>query len=263
MSLFGGLETSVAGVSAQSNRLNTIGQNIANVNTTGYKAGSVAFESMLGQPQTLGAGNPNSNFNGAGVSSALRLNAAAQGNVTITTTSTNLAVTGNGFFVVKTASGATAMTRAGAFQREADGTLVNTAGHTLLGYAPGGTSLTPVIVPSANTGVTVGSDGTMSFTSPSGETTAAYSIPLASVRGPENLTALTADTYMANDDSGAMTVAKANTGGLGTIQGSSLEASTTDLATELSNMIVTQRGYQANSKVMSTTSDMLSKLGSL
>ena len=263
MSLFGGLQTSVMGVTAQSNRLNTIGQNIANVNTTGYKAGSVEFESMLGDAKTLGAGNPVSNFNGAGVGSTLRLNASNQGTITSTTTSTNLAVSGTGHFVVKRSDGTTAMTRAGAFTREADGTLVNTAGDTLMGYGAGGTSLTPVIVPSNNTVVTVATDGTMSFTSPAGVTTTPYSIPLAKVRSPENLTALTADDYVANDDSGAMTVAKAGTTGLGTVQGSSLESSTTDLATELSNMIVTQRGYEANSKVMSATSDMLSKLATI
>ncbi|MDX7953331.1 flagellar hook basal-body protein [Lichenihabitans sp. Uapishka_5] len=262
MSLFGGLQTSVAGVSAQANRLNTIGQNISNVSTTGFKAGTVAFESMLGDNKTLGSVVA-SDFNGAGVRSTVRLNASSQGSITTSTTSTNLAVSGNGFFAVKTASGATAMTRAGAFTRQADGTLLNTAGDTLLGYTAGGSSLTPVIVPTSDTVVSVATDGTVSFTSAAGVTSTPYSIPLASVRSPENLTALTADDYVANDDSGAMTLAKANTKGLGTIQGSSLESSTTDLATELSNMIVTQRGYEANSKVMSTTADMLSKLGDL
>lgn len=263
MSLFGGLDTSVMGVSAQTSRLNAIGQNIANVNTTGYKAGDVSFESMLGDAKTLGAGNPVANFNGAGVSTVTRLNASTQGTIATTTTSTNLAVSGNGYFVVKTTSGDTAMTRAGAFTRQADGTLVNTAGATLLGTATGGAGLTPVIVPSADTVVSVGSTGAVSFTSPAGATTTPYSIPLASVRAPESLTALTADTYMANDDSGTMTVSQAGTSGLGAIQGSALEGSTTDLATELSNMIVTQRSYEANSKVMSTTSDMLSKLANI
>ena len=267
MSLFGGLDTSVAGVTAQANRLNTIGQNIANVNTTGYKAGTVAFESMLGDAKTLGGGAPVSNFNGAGVGSTLRLNAAQQGSITTTTISTNLAVSGNGFFPVRTAAGTQALTRAGAFTRQSDGTLMNTAGELLLGATSslhtGLNALTPVIVPSADTTVTVGTNGVVSFTNSSGATTTPYVVPLANVRSPENLTALTADAYAANDESGAVTISQAGTNGTGTIRGSSLESSTTDLATELSNMIVTQRGYEANSKVMSATSDMLSKLADL
>jgi flagellar hook protein FlgE len=254
MSLLSGLQISVQGVSAQSNRLSTIGTNIANVNTTGYKASDVAFEALMADSPV--------GYQGPGVQPALRLNASAQGSITSSDTATNLAISGNGFFVVQTPGGVQAMTRAGAFTREANGTLVNTAGDTLLGYAAGSSGLAPVVIPDTATGVVVSGDGTLSVSTPTG-VISPYSVPLAQVRGPESLTAMSGDDYVANDQSGAMAVSQAGTDGLGTIAGSSLESSTSDLATQLTNMIVTQRGYEANSKVMQTTSDMLSKLSDL
>ena len=243
MSLLNGFDISVQGVSAQTNRLASIGNNIANVATTGYKATDVAFETVLG--------DTGGSYQGSGVQSATRLNASAQGSIVNTPgMSTNLAVSGNGYFVVQTSTGATALTRAGAFTRQSDGTLVNTAGGTLLGTGASGSS------------VSVATDGAISVTTASG-TTSGTSVPLAQVRSPENLTALTGDTYQANDLSGPMQVSQAGTSGLGTVAGGSLERSTADLATQLTDMITTQRGYEANSKVMQATSDMLSKLSDL
>jgi flagellar hook protein FlgE len=254
MGLLNGLDISVQGVTAQANRLSAIGNNIANVGTTGYKATDVAFEQLLADNAAA--------YQGSGVQSALRLNASAQGEIALSGTSTNLAVSGQGYFVVETTGGVTALTRAGAFTREANGTLVNTAGDVLLGQSTGGAGLSPVTIPASATSVSVARDGTVSVATATG-TSAIGSIPLGQVRSPESLTALSGDSYLPNDASGALTVGTAGSGGLGTIEGSALEGSTADLATQLTNMIVTQRGYEANSKVMQATSDMLSKLSNL
>ena len=254
MSLFNSMQTAVSGVSAHSTYLDVVATNIANVNTTGYKASTTQFETMLGAQDI-------SNYHMAGVQAAARPGVANQGSITSTTSTTDLAVSGNGFFVVQGADGETAMTRAGSFVPNASGTLINTAGYALMGYsAQGGGALAPVTVPSGATSVTIATDGTLSAFNAAGASVASLRIPLANVISPENLTARDLNVYQANDDSGAMTVGTAKTGNLGSINSSSLESSTVDLATELTNMIKAQRGYEENSKVLSTSSDMLSKL---
>ena len=254
MSLFNSMQTAVSGVSAHSTYLDVIGTNIANVNTTGYKASTTQFETMLGA-------EPLSNYHMAGVAASARPGVTNQGSIASTTSTTDLAVSGNGFFVVQGPDGASAMTRAGSFVPNASGTLINTAGYTLMGYSgQGGGALQPVTVPTGATSVTVATDGTLSAVDATGASTTIARIPLANVISPENLTARDGNVYLANDDSGAMTVGTAKTVGLGSINSSSLESSTVDLATELTNMIKAQRGYEENSKVLSTSSDMLSKL---
>ena len=83
------------------------------------------------------------------------------------------------------------------------------------------------------------------------------------MESPNNLTPLSGNVYQTNENSGAMTLSEASTNGTGTIQSDSLEESTVDLATELSNMIVAQNAYEANSKVLQTASDLLSVLNRL
>ncbi|MCW6510834.1 flagellar hook basal-body protein [Lichenifustis flavocetrariae] len=254
MSLFNSLQTAVSGVSAHSTYLDVIGTNIANVNTTGYKGSTTQFATMLGA-QDL------SNYHMAGVHASARPGVANQGSITSTTSTTDLAISGNGFFVVKGPNGDSAMTRAGSFVPNASGTLINTAGYTLMGYSgQDGGALAPVTVPIGATSVTVAADGALSATNAAGASISLARIPLANVISPENLTAVDGNVYLANDDSGAMTVGTAKTGSLGSIESSSLESSTVDLATQLTNMIKAQQGYEENSKVMSTSSDMLSKL---
>ncbi len=127
MSLFGTLNTGVSGMAAQANMLSTIGDNIANSSTTGYKRATVDFETMLGN-QT------NSDYTSGGVQSKVRYGIADQGTLTSTTSVTDLAIKGNGFFVVQSSGGATALTRAGSFVADSSGDLVNTAGYKLMGY---------------------------------------------------------------------------------------------------------------------------------
>ena len=127
MSLFGTLNTAVSGMSAQANMLGTIGDNIANSGTTGYKQATIDFETQLGTQSAT-------SYTAGGVQSAVRYGIGDQGTLTSTTSSTDLAVQGNGFFVVQNANGGTALTRAGSFVPNAAGNLVNTAGYELMGY---------------------------------------------------------------------------------------------------------------------------------
>jgi flagellar hook protein FlgE len=117
--------------------------------------------------------------------------------------------------------------------------------------------------PSSLKGVTISADGTLDFQYSNGASNAAYDIPLANVASPDALTSLNGNVYQANQNSGSIVYGTAGTGGLGTVVSSSLENSTVDLATELTQMIEAQSAYQANSKVFQTGADLLQILNGL
>lgn len=127
MSLYGVMRTGVSGMNAQSNKLSTVSDNIANVNTTGYKRASTEFSSLI---LKSGSGN----YDSGAVETTVRYAITDPGNLRFTTSTTDLAVQGNGFFVVQDANGSNFLTRAGSFVPDSTGNLVNAAGFQLLGY---------------------------------------------------------------------------------------------------------------------------------
>jgi flagellar hook protein FlgE len=149
MSLFGSMRTAASGMNAQASRLATVSDNIANVNTTGYKQASADFETLLGQTATSG-------FVSGGVITDVRQLTAAQGALRSTSNATDLAISGNGFFVVSNNAGANYLTRAGSFVPDANGNLVNTAGYKLMGYPLNGLLSTGVAGIGGTTPVSVG-----------------------------------------------------------------------------------------------------------
>ena len=411
MGLYDAMNASVTGMNAQSNYLANIGQNISNADTVGYKEADTQFSTLVDQAAV-------GQTSAGGVSSVTRLDVSQQGTLESTTTATDLAISGNGFFVVSNAGGQQFLTRSGSFVPDASGNLVNAAGYYLNGYslangAPtiasnsltgmqvvnvNGTGLSATATTSgtltanlpstdsvaaaanlpsvnsasstysektsmvmydqlgasqtidlymANTGgnswevtaynhadasssggfpysskplatqtlnfgstgdltsgsplsipvpggatmslnlsgmtqlagsfsvatstvngnapasvssVTIGTDGTLSYQLSNGSTVAGYKIPLASVASPDNLQPVTGNAFSVNILSGQPSVGTAGTGELGTINSSELEQSTVDIATELTNMIVAQRGYEANSQVFKAGADLLSNL---
>lgn len=138
MSLYGTMRTGVSGMNAQANRLSTVADNIANANTTGYKKASTQFSSLI-LPTTGGA------YNSGGVNTDVRYSISAQGTFTYTTSTTDLAINGKGFFIVNGSDGVEYLTRAGAFTVMDDGSLRNSAGFTLMGY-PYSSTEDPTIV---------------------------------------------------------------------------------------------------------------------
>ncbi|MGQ3212130.1 MAG: flagellar hook protein FlgE [Shinella sp.] len=139
MSLYGTMRTGVSGMNAQANRLSTVADNIANANTTGYKKASTQFSSLI-LPSTGGA------YNSGGVTTDVRYSISAQGTFTYTTSSTDLAINGKGFFIVEGTDGQEYMTRAGAFTMMDDGSLQNSAGYTLMGYEYSSTEDPTIVV---------------------------------------------------------------------------------------------------------------------
>jgi flagellar hook protein FlgE len=409
------LNTAVSGMLANSNWLSNISQNVANSNTTGYKNLDTDFTALVDQ-------SPGQTSAGAGVSSSTMSMNALQGQVEGTSTTTDLAVQGAGYFVVSNASGDTFLTRNGSFVPDASGNLVNSAGYYLMGASTLGAATSPSInsisqlqkvnvdgaadsaVPStaasmvanlpstatpvatadlpstnsansqytdettmvaydnlggahtlnvyftntgANTwqvtvydngaaasgggfpyssgplatqtldfnptngalasgsplsipvpggqslslnlsqttqlaadfavnsapingsapgtmsGVAIDANGVMSFQYTNGSSQNAYEIPLANVPSPDNLTASVGGAYQTTNASGPLQLGAANSGGLGSINSSSLEESTVDLATELTDMVQAQSSYEANSKAFQTGADILDILNNL
>lgn len=419
MSLFGTMKTAVSGMNAQANRLGTVGDNIANSSTTGYKGASTSFSSLV-LPSTTGS------YNSGGVETKVSYSISQQGALEYTTSGSDLAIQGEGFFIVQDTAGNIFLTRAGSFTPDEDGYLVNDSGYTLLGYsADGGTPTTVVnsydglvpvratdasitavkttsgsltgnlnksadVVPvgsypsdnnatvdvdmdsvlktsvttydeygasvtydfyytktadntwevavynaadaatsgsgsfpyssaaittgeltfdstglqtltaipaatgfsldvdgisfdlskmsqlatkssitdgSANgspaeamTGIEIDSDGTVYATYAKSDPKALYQVAIATVASPDNLSVYSGNVYKPSADSGVVTIGFAGMTGFGEIVAGALETSNVDLASELTEMIESQRSYSANSKVFQTGSDLMDVL---
>lgn len=403
MSLYGTMRTGVSGMNAQANLLGTVGDNIANSSTVGYKKAGVQFSSMI-LPSGGGA------YNSGGVQTTIRYNISNQGTFSYTTSATDLAIDGNGFFVVQGGDGTEYLTRAGSFVKMDDGTLRNAAGYTLMGYeysssadptivingfdglqpinlasaaiaaeassagsllvnvpanedvgyttstslvavdTQGNTRLltftyektganawtvsasyddngTPVAVvaPTALTFDTDGSllspspatlstalipdttlggaelpafdiditgttqlasqfsaqgdingtqavtvegyeidkDGIVSVMYSNGDLKPRFRVALATVQSPDNLRPVSGNLYQQSNDSGVIVLGFANSSGFGSILSKALEDSNVDVAEELTNMIMAQRNYTANSKVFQTGSELMETLVNL
>jgi flagellar hook protein FlgE len=403
--------TSVMGMSAQTTALSAVAENISNSNTVGYKEATTQFQTLLTSYQ---GGN---NADG-GVSASNVIEVTKSGSTLTTTSATDLAIQGDGFFVVSDAAGNTYLTRAGSFLPDSQGRLVNTAGYYLMGYSSSAASaptdpseLSTVTIPygkemgtastegsltanlpstadviaaadlpSANSStstytdktsvtaydnlgnavtldvyfsktssnnwemsvynaadatsggfpyssgplttqsltfsatdgsissgssasiavpdgstlaldlsgltqlgssfsvsnptingnaasqvssVSIAKDGTLSYVLGNGQSVSAYKIPLGTVASPSNLQALSGNTFAVTKESGAAYLGDANSGSMGAIASDQLEGSTVDLATQLSNMIVAQRSFSANSQVFQVASEVMQVLNNL
>ncbi|TPI46984.1 flagellar hook protein FlgE [Mesorhizobium sp. B2-9-1] len=180
MSLYGMMRTGVSGMNAQANRLSAVADNIANSDTTGYKRSSAEFSSLI-MPGTGGA------YNSGGVTTTIRSAVGTQGVMTYTTSVSDLAVNGDGFFVVQDAGGTPYLTRAGSFVPDAQGRLVNAAGYQLMAYdyangdpaatANGFEGLVPVQISDQQMTATPSTEGLFSGNLPAGATPPSGPLP--------------------------------------------------------------------------------------
>lgn len=137
------MRTGVSGMNAQTNRLSVVADNVANVNTTGYKSSSCEFSSLLLSDNDM-------NYECGSVLTTVRHHADAQGNLAGTSSLTDLAIEGEGFFIVSDPAGTSFLTRAGSFVPDSDGKLVNAAGFTLLGFPLSAGEPDPIINSTSN-----------------------------------------------------------------------------------------------------------------
>lgn len=189
MSLYGMMRTGVSGMNAQSSKLSAVSDNIANSDTTGYKEADTQFS-------TLVLPDSGSSYASGSVNAKTRYKIDDQGDLQATTSNTDLAIKGNGFFVVQDANGQQFLTRAGSFVPDGSGNLVNASGFTLLGYdyssgtpavtANGYAGLVPINVDQNNISATPSTSGVFTSNLPSGATAvAAANLPSANSAGAQ------------------------------------------------------------------------------
>lgn len=252
MGITSAMYTGISGLSANSTAINVIGNNIANVNTTGYKSARTMFADMIYQ----GIGN-NSQV-GSGVRVQKIDNLMGQSSFQSTGNATDLAIDGNGFFTVQDANGNNFYTRAGDFTVDENGQfLVNPDGMRLCDSAGGKIDVSGLANFSAIT--KVDTDGTITWQDKAGATAlAVQKVGIATCQNPAGLTRQGDTLFIANaagGGSGPVLTGLAATSN-SQIRSNSLELSNVDISTELVNLITTQRAYSANSKTITSADQM-------
>ena len=250
------LHVARTGLDAQNERMQVIANNLANVNTTGFKRDRADFETLAYQAITS-PGAPSSDANkyatglnlGTGVQTMGTSRIDTQGSMQQTGNALDLAISGSGFFQVLRPDGTTAYTRDGNFSLTADGTLVNSNG---LPVQP------QIQIPDGATSITIAQDGTVSAQlQGQTSTTTIGKIQTARFMNPSGLQSVGDNLLVETAASGTPQVGDPGIDGRGTIQQGSLEASNVDITEELVDMIETQRAYEVNSKVIKATDEML------
>jgi flagellar basal-body rod protein FlgG len=254
------LYTAASGMSAQQLNLDNIANNLSNSSTAGFYARRLQFSDLIYQNVIMpGAASTQQTTIAAGLQVGLGTMPAAseinqtQGNFTSTGNPLDLAIQGLGFFQVTMPDGTIAYTRNGTLHLDAQGNIVTANGDPL---QPN------IAIPANATSITVGSDGTVSVTQP-GQIAASQvgTIQLAMFPNPGGLNSIGNNLFEPTTGSGdAIVGAPGSAEGLGTIQQGMLEQSNVDVVQEFVNMIVAQRSYEANARVVTSSDQMLQDL---
>ena len=244
------------GLDAQNSRLRVIANNLANVNTTGFKRDRAAFETLAYQTVTA-SGAPSTAetkfATGLNLGTGVRISGTerieTQGSLQTTGNSLDLALDGDGYFQVQLPNSQLGYTRAGNFARSPEGLLVTAEGYQV---QPG------ITVPEGASSITIGSDGTVSATVP-GQTEPAQlgQLQVANFANSAGLQPNGDNYLLETAGSGAATLGIAGQDGRGRVRQGMLEGSNVNVVEELVDMIETQRAYEVNSKMISATDEML------
>jgi len=244
------------GLEGQQNRLSVVSNNLANVNTTGYKRARAVFEDLLYQNLRQAGGQssqetelPTGLSLGTGVRTVATQKLHTQGNLIQTNNTFDTAIQGKGFFQILKPNGDIGYTRNGEFQVNSTGQLVNSAGYRVQ---------PDIIIPENALSITIGSDGIVSVTQPGNPAPAQVGVlQLADFVNPAGLQSIGGNLYVETGASGAPVVGSPDTNNLGSLIQGSIESSNVNVVEELVNMIETQRAYEMNSKAISTADQML------
>ena len=258
------LDSGVSALDQFQQQLNVVGNNIANVDTVGFKSASVNFADTLSE--TLGANAAGSTQVGTGVLIAGITNDFTQGSFTSTGTQTNLAINGSGFFVVRDSStGQEYATRDGSFSLDQNGYLITSDGLRVQGSAGDIQFPTASTSPSISS-YTINPNGTISILMSDNTTVSPTGggIVLQNFTDPGQLVKVGGNLYSMPTAAGALaTPGTPSQSGLGSIKSGYLEMSNVDLAGQLTSLITTQRAYEANTKVITTSDEILQDLVNL
>lgn len=252
------LYTSATGMQAQETNIDVISNNLANVNTTGYKKSRADFQDLIyqylvepGAPTSATTKNSSGIQVGLGVKTASVHKDFSQGDLTSTSGKLDVAIEGEGFFQIQQPDGSIAYTRSGSFRLDDQGQLTTAEGFVV---DPG------ITIPNDALAVSIGLDGTISYTSP-GQAAAAEAGQLTAVRFPNNagLRSIGRNLYLETDSSGAPTTGIFSENGYGSINQGFLESSNVSIVDQVVSMITAQRAYEASSKGVTTADEMLSQ----
>jgi flagellar basal-body rod protein FlgG len=247
------------GLDAQQTRISVISNNLANVNTTGFKRGRAVFEDLLYQNVTQAGGatsqnteSPTGLSTGTGVRVVATEKTFTQGSALPTGNSLDVLIQGRGFIQVLQPDGSVAYTRDGSFKVDSEGRLVTANGYEIQ---------PSITIPSDAQSITIGLDGTLEATL-AGQTapTSLGTLQLADFINPAGLQPKGQNLYLETAASGSPQVANPGLEGIGTLVQGSLEGSNVNVVEELVSMIETQRAYEMNSKAISTSDQMLQYL---
>lgn len=258
-----------SGISGMKNfqvKLDVIGNNIANVNTYGFKKGRTTFNDLVSQ-QIAGASAPTAGGRGGvnpmqvGLGSQLSTidTVHTQGSLQTTGRPLDLGISGDGFFRLGSNTGTDiSYTRAGNFYLDKSGSIVSSDGKYLLG----GNNL-PIVIDTNAKSFSVGADGTVNYIDKDGALVKAGQIQLAKFPNNEGLEKIGGNEYSKSTNSGEPVNSFPGDGGAGTLVAGALEMSNVDLSEEFTEMIVAQRGFQANTRIITTSDEILQELVNL
>jgi flagellar basal-body rod protein FlgG len=254
------LYSAATGMEAQQLNLNTIANNLANVNTPGFKRSKIEFQDLLYQePRASGTDSGGGNLvpTGVEVGNGSRVAAVSkvftQGQLVNSGEKLDVAIQGDGFFEIQRPDGTIGFTRAASFKLSAQGNVVTIDGLPVLsGFQP---------IPPGASNIAISEDGQVTVQSPNG--TQSFSITLARFANPSGLRSLGGNLYQETAASGTPEVGKPGEQGFGrTIQGYT-EASNVNIVEEMVNLIVAQRAYEINSKSIQTSDQMLENIANM
>jgi flagellar basal-body rod protein FlgG len=245
------------GLDAQQTRMAVISNNLANVNTTGFKRDRASFEDMLyqsvrapGAQVSATAQSPTGLMLGTGVRLVATEKTHTQGSLTTTKNALDIAVQGNGFFQIAQADGTMAYTRDGNFKVSATGQVVTSNGARLM---------PEITIPANTASISISQDGLVSVevAGAAGAAQNVGQIQVARFANPAGLQSLGQNLLRETPASGTPQVTAAGTAGAGSLMQGALEASNVNVVEEMVNMIETQRAYEINSKAISAVDGML------
>ena len=247
------------GLDAQQTRMAVVSNNLANVNTTGFKKSRAVFEDLLYQNvRQVGAATsqdtqaPSGMSLGTGVRVVATEKTYTQGNLNQTGNSLDLAISGRGFFQILLPDGTLAYTRAGDFQLSSQGQLVTSSGYVV---QPG------INIPQGAQSITVGADGVVSVQLAGQSTpTQVGTLQLVDFVNPTGLQPRGENLLLETAASGTAQPGSPGQSGLGTLEQGAIESSNVNVVEEMVNMIETQRAYEMNTKAIQTTDQMLQYL---
>jgi flagellar basal-body rod protein FlgG, Gram-negative bacteria len=244
------------GLEAEQTRMDVIANNLANVNTSGFKGSRAVFQDLLYQNLTQPGAQSSQSTQypsglqlGTGVRPVSTERLMTQGNLTQTGNSLDVAINGQGFFQVLEPNGTISYTRDGTFQLNNQGQLVTANGYLVQ---------PTVTIPASAQSVTIGNDGTVSVTLPGQAAPQQVgALQLASFVNPTGLQSIGDNLYLQTGSSGAPNTGQPTLNGLGSVQQGYLESSNVNVVAELVDMISTQRAYEVNSKAVTASDQML------